>query len=166
MPPPGYGFPTQKPPLPRSGPATAASVLAYVQAGFVLIASIGVVAAGFAPLDTAVFFLAVGVIQLVGAGLLITGGVQVALGINREVLLTAIVIQYALCVAWIAWAATATEQMVAGLPGAPDDGMTVAMGLVFYAFLFAVMPSIALGLSFAGSVRRRIAARKATQPQF
>ena len=169
-PPYGYAPPyaTAWPPMPtrprRPGQVIAAAVLAFVQAAFVLVASIYVVlfsslidiAANTDPASAPPAEVAqlaaegtvVGIVQVVSAVLLIVGGVLVLNSRRRRslvVLVVGFLVQVLLCVYW----AVRLSVIASDLPGSDPTGAFLAFTLVFLAG-----PAVGLGLVLLGAGRR------------
>jgi hypothetical protein len=161
-------YPAPWPPVPagprRPGQVIAAAVLAFVQAAFVMVASIYVVlfsslidiaanADPTSPPPDEVAQLAgegtvVGIVQIASAVLLIVAGV-LALNSRRSrslvVLVVAFAVQVLLCIYW----AVRLSVIASDLPGSGSTGAFLAFALVFFAG-----PAVGLGLVLLGSVRR------------
>lgn len=102
-------------PIPRPGATTAAAVLAFVQGGLTLITT-GILMLGLAALQsledeasaggveiqgTLTEAWLVSVVQLVGVGLLIWGGVKLMAGTPGMVFTIAVILQIVLCAYWL-----------------------------------------------------------------
>jgi hypothetical protein len=174
---PGYGYPGPWGPPPQAGPrrpgqVVGAAVLAFVQSGIVLLASLYVfmfaslarVAAQQDGGSTAVIDglagegTALAVIQVLSVVALVVGGI-LALGRRRRpawlVLVGALVVQVVLAVYWAVRLASLADDV----PG-PDATTAFA----WFAVFFAAMPLVALGLVGFGPGRRWFADRPAGFP--
>lgn len=155
---PGYGAMPPAPPeytsgpIPRPGTVTTAAVLAFVQAGITLICSV-ILMIGLGAVSSAVgdaesiggidvdkgmlaMLWVLTIVGLLGAGLLIWGGVK-ALGGSGQVLVIASALQILLCIVWLA-----------GFSG----------GLI--SILLVVMPVISLIMSLGGPAKQFEASRR------
>ena len=154
--PPGYAYPDARPawsPGPtRPGGVTAAAVLAYVQAGVTALGTVvGLIAmavnlssGGPVPLQWAV-----AVAQVIGAGLLIVGGVALTRGSGRGVMVAGCVSQLMLTVYYLVFAGVASDRTIDPQNTLARDGLVEAGRaiMVVTALIFAVMPIISLALS-------------------
>lgn len=148
---PQYGAPYGMPTGPqRPGAALAAAVLAYIQAGLVLICSFVVLAAGAAAAEP----LVIGIIQLVSVGLLVFGGVQLTGGSGRMLMVIANAVQLVLVIYYLIRFAPVSD--VLDLDGG---------GLFVIPLIFGVMPAIALGLTFTAAVTRFLVEKQQRPPQ-
>jgi hypothetical protein len=130
---------------------TAAAVLAFVQAGFLIVSGIVLLAGGaWALQEFDEYALGIGaeitivsIITLAAAALLITGGAQ---GFNRKAMLLIIgcAVSLVLSVYWFIRLATA------GVPVGPS---------LVYPLIFAILPVIALALINSGTARAWLASR-------
>ncbi|MGB3443231.1 MAG: hypothetical protein WBA97_31215 [Actinophytocola sp.] len=154
----GYGSMPAAPPEYSSGPVTrpgtvtTAAVLSFVQAGLTLICSV-ILMIGLGALAGAMDDESIGgidvnegalaglwilsIVGLIGAGLLIWGGVKALSGTAGQILVIAAALQIVLCVIWLA---------------------AFQGGLV--AILLAVMPIITLVMSLGGPAKQFEASRK------
>lgn len=159
--PPGYG---QAPGGARPGVATAAAVLAFVQAGITMLAGIMQLVsaangnggqAGNPP--TAVMVI-VAIATITGGGLLIAGAVQLMGGRSRTMIVAGCAIELALCVYWIIYAAT-FDLDVNGVDA--DIFADVSRGvLIGFAIFFAVMPTISLIQSVGATTTQFLQTRR------
>lgn len=149
-------------PIPRPGTATAAAVLAFVQAGITAIPGVlGLI--GFFQANsnvessTKAQALAVAIAVLIGVALLITGGVQLLGGKSRNLLIAGAAIELAICVYYIIQALT----LDVGGNDAFDNAMNVAKGaLVGFAIFFAIMPIISLIMSVGATTTQFLQSRR------
>jgi len=155
----GYGAMPQAPqeysggPIPRPGGTAAAAVLAFVQGGITLITTgiLMIALAAVADLanqanDTSAGGIdisgslaegwIVAIVQLVGVGLLIYGGVKLMAGASGPLFMIAAGLQIALCIYWLVRSAT---------PIVP--------------ILLAVMPIVALALTLGATHKQFVASR-------
>ncbi|TDV43670.1 hypothetical protein [Actinophytocola oryzae] len=145
-------------PIPRPGTITAAAVLGYVQAGITLIPTIlmliGVAQGTSNGGDVALGWLIV-VAQLVGAALLIAGGVQIMGGKGRALLIAGAAVELAVCVYWIIQAAAVeSEGIDADLV---DAGKGVIIGIAIF---FAIMPTISLVMALGSNTTQFLQSRR------
>lgn len=156
----GYGGMPQAPqeyngPMARPGVVTAASVLAYVQAGITTITTILVwigVGSQANSGDTA-FQAVLALAQTIGIVLLIWGAVQAMGGKGRTILLAGAALEIVISLAWvIRFAALDT--------GGIDFIENAKGGIIFIAILFAVMPIIALILMMGQQATQYTASRR------
>jgi hypothetical protein len=163
-----YGYPVMPAPMmyrpaPRPGTATAAAVLAFVQAGItgvaalvLLFALVGSDATTGALLVEVLVVLATGA----GAGLLIAGGVQLMAGRRRTLMIAGCVLQFVICVYYLIVFATLSDSDFGPEPTDPElQGMPgLARGmLIVLALFFAIMPTISLSLSLGRSTKAFLA---------
>ena len=154
---PGYGAMPPAPPeyggpIARPGQVTAAAVLAFVQAGLTLICSIMVLIGAAALSDAAdgdstiggidvggalAALWILGLVGVVGAGLLIWGGVKAMSGTAGPLLIIAAALQILLCIIWLA-----------------------ALNGGIIAILLVVMPIITLVMSLGGPAKQYEASRR------
>lgn len=144
-------------PIPRPGTATTAAVLAFVQAGITLIPTViflaGLIGAEGGSGSDAALGWAIVVFQLLGAVLLIVGGVQVLGGKNRAMLIAGAVVELACCVFWII--------RVAAIPSGGLDVIDAGKGvLIGFAIFFAIMPTISLVMALGGSTTQFLQSRR------
>jgi hypothetical protein len=156
---PGYGGMPPAPPEYSSGPVarpgsvTAAAVLAFVQAGITVICSV-ILMIGLGAVSGAVddaesiggidvdegmlaMLWVLSIVGLIGAGLLIWGGVKALSGTAGQLLVIAAALQIVLCIVWLA-----------GFSG----------GII--AILLVVMPIITLVLSLGSAAKQYEASRR------
>jgi hypothetical protein len=145
-------------PTGRPGTATAAAVLAFVQAGITaipgfiqLFAAIGATD----DLDTGAVAegLAVSVVILIGFALLIAGGVQLMGGKSRTLLVAGSALQLAICVYYVIRIALVDSEGVDAI----DAGKGVLIG---FAIFFAIMPTISLILSVGATTSQFLQSRR------
>lgn len=159
----GYGAMPPAPPeyssgpIPRPGTATTAAVLAFVQAGITLIPTVlflaGLFETGGAASGEAALGWAVVIFQLVGAVLLIVGGVQILGGKNRAMIAAGAAVELAVCVFWIIRVAAIDSQ---GL-----DVVNAGKGVIIgFAIFFAIMPTISLVMALGGSTTQFLQSRR------
>ncbi|MFC4851914.1 hypothetical protein [Actinophytocola glycyrrhizae] len=142
-------------PIPRPGVVTAAAVLNYVQGGITLVPTvlflsvlIGLEAGAE---DAGLLWIAV-VAQIIGAALLIAGGVQIMGGKSRSLMVAGTALEIAVSLYWIVMFAVQTS----GVEGAEyGTGMVVAS-----AIFFAIMPTISLVLSLGASTTQFLQSRR------
>lgn len=168
---PAYGNMPSAPPEYSQGPharpgvATAAAVLAFVQAGITAIPGvlqlIGAAsgnnndAAGNPP--TAVLLL-VAIAELAGVALLIVGGVQLLGGKSRAMMVAGCALELAICVYWIIYAAS-IDSNIAGEAAA--EIMNAGKGvLIGFAIFFAIMPTISLVMSVGATTTQFLQSRR------
>jgi hypothetical protein len=155
----GYGGMPQAPqeysggPIPRPGGTTAAAVLAFVQGGITLITT-GILMIGLAAIANLANDVndqsaggvdisgslaeawIVAIVQLIGVGLLIYGGVKLLSGAPGPLFMIAAGLQVVLCIYWLVRSATPIVPIV-----------------------LAVMPIVALALTFSGTHKQFVASR-------
>jgi hypothetical protein len=142
-------------PMARPGVVTAASVLAYVQAGITTITTI-LVFAGAANMEGGQVALQVliGVVQAVGVALLIFGGVQLMGGKSKTLMVAACALELVICLAYIIIYAAI-----------PSGGIDVIQGakavLIGFAIFFAIMPTISLVLTMGRQSTQFLQSRRA-----
>jgi hypothetical protein len=153
-------------PISRPGVATAAAVLAFVQAGITAIPGVlqligaasnnnANTAAGNPP--TAVLLL-VAIAELAGVALLIVGGVQLMGGKSRTMMIAGCALELAICVYWIIYAAS-IDSNIAGEAAA--DLMNAGKGvLIGFAIFFAIMPTISLVMSVGATTTQFLQSRR------
>jgi hypothetical protein len=168
---PGYGsMPAAPPeysngPVRRPGVATAAAVLAFVQAGITVIPAVlqlvnapnngGV---GGNP-STAVMLL-IAIAEVAGVALLIFGGVQLLGGKSNVLLIAGAGLELVLCVYWIIFAATLDSSLV-GDGEAAVAAMNAGKGvLIGFAIFLAVMPTISLVMSVGAGTTQFLQSRR------
>jgi hypothetical protein len=145
-------------PIPRPGTVTAAAVLAYIQAGITLIPTILMLAGLIGATDggTASGLAegwAIVLAQLLGAALLIAGGVQIMGGKNRTLMVVAAGLELACALYWIIrFAAIDTDGFEVA-----DYGKGVIIG---FAIFFAIMPTISLVMSLGASTTQFLESRR------
>lgn len=160
---PGYGAMPPAPPeysagpIPRPGTATTAAVLAFVQAGITLIPTIIMLAglantSGAAASDTALGWVIV-LAQLIGAVLLIVGGVQILGGKNRAVIVAGAALELAICMFWIIRVAAINSEGF----DVVDAGKGVIIGIAIF---FAIMPAISLIMSLGATTTQFLQSRR------
>lgn len=149
--PPPYGYPPYGYQMPRGpvrpGGATAAAVLMFIQAAVVIVSTlyvlIGASALGFAgsygepsgnSLGTE--FTVIGILQLVSAGALIFGGVQLLSGSSRVLAIVACGVQLVFVVYWMVRIGTIADF------SSDNDPVFFVVPL-----MYAVLPGVALPLS-------------------
>jgi len=145
-------------PIPRPGNVTAAAVLGYVQAGISLVPTVLMLAGlvGATDSDTAGALAegwAIVLAQLIGAALLIAGGVQIMGGKSRTLMVVAAGLELACSLYWIIrFAALDTGGFEAA-----DYGKGVIIG---FAIFFAIMPTISLVMSLGASTTQFLQSRR------
>jgi hypothetical protein len=149
-------------PIPRPGTATAAAVLAFVQAGITAIPGvlqlIGAFGATGAEGSLVVETLIVSIVTLIGVGMLIAGAVQLLGGKGRTVLVIGAAIELAICVYYIITALMVSSD--ADLE-AVESAIDVAKGvLVGFAIFFAIMPAVSLILSLGSTTTQFLQSRR------
>jgi hypothetical protein len=156
----GYGGMPQAPqeygggPVARPGVVTAASVLAYVQAGITTITTV-LVFAGASNMEGGMMALQllIGLVQAVGIGLLIMGGVQLMGGKSRTLMIAACALELVVCLFYIILYAAI-----------PSGGIDVVQGakavLIGFAIFFAIMPTISLVLARGAQTTQFLQARR------
>jgi hypothetical protein len=168
---PGYGsMPSAPPeysagPTSRPGTATAAAVLAFVQAGLTAIP--GVLQLINAPKNGGLagnppvgVMLIVAIAEVLGAVLLIFGGVQLLGGKSRNVIVAGAAVELALCVYWIIYAASISSTL-AGDEDFAVAAMNAGKGvLIGFAIFFAIMPTITLIMSVGASTTQFLQSRR------
>lgn len=146
-------------PIPRPSTVTAAAVLAYVQAGITaittLLAVIGLVGgdlSGGALVMTAL----VAIAQAAGVALLIAGGVQLAAGKGRTLLIVGCLLELAICVYYL------IAFLVTPVDDADEQLVNAAKGvMVFIVLFFAAMPTISLVLARGRDATKFLESRRA-----
>jgi hypothetical protein len=141
-------------PQSRPGSVTAAAVLAYVQAGITLIPTI-MMLIGLASDNSeagAVDWLVV-LAQVVGAALLIAGGVQIMGGKGRTLLLAGAGIELAVCLVWMIRAAAIDS----GGYDVIDAGKGIIIGIAVF---FAIMPTISLVMALGSGTTQFLQSRR------
>jgi amino acid transporter len=157
--PPAYGH------YRRPGVITASAVLAYVQAGITGLATfvmfVGLFDSG---LGTGLLLVqTVGVLaSAAGVGLLIAGGVKIMGGTDRTLLMVACVLQFVICLFYIIFFTTLSDDMLDpdSTAGLDDDADATRGGLILFAILFAVMPIISLSMSRSRSATDFLRSRR------
>jgi hypothetical protein len=145
-------------PMGRPGVATAAAVLAFVQAGITAIPGIIQLVAAGGNADnlggaTIAEGLAVAVIELIGVALLITGGVQLMGGKSRSMIIAGAAIELVICLYYII--------RILAVDSAGLDAVNVAKGVtVGFAIFFAIMPTISLVLSLGATTTQFLQSRR------
>jgi hypothetical protein len=147
-------------PIPRPGTVTAAAVLNYVQAGITLVPTV-LMLAGLASGDSsgagseaALGWLIV-IAQLIGAALLIAGGVQIMGGKSRTLMIAGAGLELAICLFWI------VRVMLIDADGVAESAVNVGKGvLIGFAIFFAIMPAISLVLSLGASTTQFLQSRR------
>jgi hypothetical protein len=142
-------------PIPRPGSVTAAAVLAYVQAGITTITTI-ILLALLSSGDFGGGAMAVGVLlvvaQTAGVALLVIGGVQLASGKSRILLIAGCALELAICLYYLySFLVTPTTALV-------EQGLDPARG-VFYLLILAVMPTISWIMSLGTNTMRFLQSR-------
>jgi len=152
-------------PTGRPGVATAAAVLAFVQAGLTAIP--GVLQLINAPKNgglggnppTGVMII-VSIAVLVGVLLLIIGGVQLIGGRSRTLIVAGAALELAICVYWIIFAIS-IDNTLAGNEEYAVAAMNTGKGvLIGFAIFFAIMPVITLIMSVGGSTTQFLQSRR------
>jgi hypothetical protein len=165
---PGYGYPAPWGPVPprrpqRPGPVVTSAVLAFVQAGVVLVVSLyvwffasvigvvseenpGVYASRMDALATEVTVLAI--VQLVSVVLLVVAGIRALSARTRSAWLLTVVAHAVQIVLALYWAVRLVRLMN-DTPGADAPGVLATVTI-----LFAAAPVVGLGLVLGGSGRR------------
>jgi hypothetical protein len=148
-------------PIPRPGSATAAAVLAFVQAGITAIPGILqlVGAFGASDIDSAVMAesLAVSIVTLIGVALLITGGVQLLGGKSRSMLIAGAAVELVICLYYIIKALAIDSGDLEGVSSAMDVAKGVIVG---FAIFFAIMPTISLVMSLGSTTTQFLQSRR------
>jgi hypothetical protein len=145
-------------PIPRPGTVTAAAVLAYVQAGITLIPTILMLVgaasgdASGAGSDAAIGWLII-IAQLVGAALLIAGGVQIMGGKSRTLLIAGAGVELAISLFWIIRAAAIDSEGIDVI----DAGKGVIIGIAIF---FAIMPTISLVMALGAGTTQFLQSRR------
>jgi hypothetical protein len=144
-------------PIPRPGSVTAAAVLAYVQAGITAITTI-ILFALLGSGDVGGGAVAVGVLvavaQTAGVALLIIGGVQLASGKSRTLLIAGCALELVICLYYL------ISFLVAPTTVLDEQGLDAAQG-VFYVLFLAAMPTISLIISLGSNAMRFLQSRRA-----
>lgn len=145
-------------PTGRPGTVTAAAVLAFVQAGITLVPTVIMLGGLFnassnGAAGDASFGWIVTIAALVGAALLIAGGVQIMGGKSRALIMAGSALEIAISLAWIIFVAT----LETGGLSAVDFGLGVIIG---FAVFFAIMPIISLVLAVGGSTTQYLQSRR------
>jgi hypothetical protein len=140
-------------PIPRPGSATAAAVLAFVQAGITavpgVLALIGSSSFGGGDGESWASTIAI----LLGVGLLIAGGVQMMGGKNRTLLVVACGLEIVISLYFIIRALTLETGGV--------EGADYAQGFIIgVAVFFAIMPAVALVMSLGASTTQFLQSRR------
>jgi hypothetical protein len=140
-------------PIPRPGSATAAAVLAFVQAGITavpgVLALIGSSSFGGGSAEGWASTIAI----LVGVGLLITGGVQLMGGKSRTLLVVACGLELLISLYFII--------RVGLLETGGDTDMSYGVGLVIgFAVFYAIMPVITLIMALGASTTQFLESRR------
>ncbi len=145
-------------PIPRPGTVTAAAVLAYVQAGITLIPTVIMLAGAFssdtsgAASDAAMGWIIL-IAQLVGAALLIVGGVKIMVGKITNVLDVGAGLELAISVFWII--------RVAAIDSGGLDVIDTGKGVIIgFAIFFAIMPAISLIMSLGANTTQFLQSRR------
>jgi hypothetical protein len=141
---------------PRAGPGvvTAASVLAYIQAGITAITTV-LVFAGASNLDGGQMILqiVIGLAQAAGVALLIVGGVQLMGGKSKTTMIAGCGLELVICLVYIVIYAAI-----------PSGGIDVIQGakavLIGFAIFFAIMPTISLVLSMGQQTTQFLQSRR------
>ncbi len=145
-------------PIPRPGTVTAAAVLGYVQAGITLIPTVLMLAgaasgdATGAGSDAAIGWLVI-IAQLIGAALLIAGGVQIMGGKSRALMVAGAGLELAISLFWIIRVAA----IESGGIDVIDAGKGVIIGIAIF---FAIMPTISLVMSLGASTTQFLQSRR------
>jgi len=144
-------------PIPRPGTATTASVLAFIQAGITLIPTViflaGLLGAeGGSGSDAALGWTVV-IFQLIGAVLLIVGGVQLLGGKSRAMIVAGAAVELACSLFWIIRIAAIDSQGLDVI----DAGKGVIIG---FAIFFAIMPTISLVMALGGTTTQFLQSRR------
>jgi hypothetical protein len=141
-------------PISRPGSATAAAVLAFVQAGITavpgVLALIGASSLGGNNAEGWASTIAI----LIGVALLIVGGVQLLGGKARNILVIACALQIAISLYFIIRVATVDTEGI--------EDASYGQGMVIgFAVFFAVMPVIALVMSLGSATTQYLQSRRA-----
>jgi hypothetical protein len=146
-------------PIPRPGTVTAAAVLGYVQAGITLIPTIliliGLVSddsTNANDSDIAISWVLV-LAQVIGAGLLIAGSVQLMGGKSRTLLVSGAALEIVISLGWIIRIAAVDS----GGIDIVDTGKGIVIGLGIF---FAIMPTISLVMSLGGTTTQFLQSRR------
>jgi hypothetical protein len=142
-------------PIPRPGVVTASAVLNYVQAGVTLIPTViflaAIIEVDASAGDAAPLWIAV-LAQVVGAVLLIAGGVQIMGGKGRTLMLAGTILEIAVCFYWLIMAVIQTGGI---------EGAEYGIGFVLAsAIFFAIMPTISLVMSLGASTTQFLQSRR------
>lgn len=143
-------------PQSRPGTVTAAAVLAYVQAGITLIPTILILiglASGNNNSDEVAIDWLIVLAQVVGAALLIAGGVQIMAGKSRNLLVAGCGVEIAVCLAWM----IRTAAIDSGGYDVIDAGKGIIIGVAIF---FAIMPAISLIMALGGSTTQFLQSRR------
>jgi hypothetical protein len=155
-------------PMRRPGVATAAAVLAFVQAGITAIPGISALVGAFGgsagASGTGLFSHTVGIVvaiaTVLGVALLITGGVQLMGGSTRAMMIAGTAIELAICLYWII-AALSIESDAIGASDIEVDFVNASKGvLIGFAIFFAIMPTISLILSLGQTTTQFLQSRR------
>jgi hypothetical protein len=145
-------------PIPRPGTVTAAAVRGYVLAGITLIPTVLMLAgaasgdATGADSDAAIGWLVI-IAQLIGAALLIAGGVQIMGGKSRSLMVAGAGLELAISLFWII--------RVAAIESGGIDVIVAGMGVIIgIAIFFAIMPTISLVMSLGASTTQFLQSRR------
>lgn len=167
----GYGAMPPAPPEYSAGPssrpgvATAAAVLAFVQAGLTAIP--GILQLINAPQNgglggnppTGVMII-VAIAEVIGVVLLIIGGVQLIGGKSRTLIVAGAALELAICVYWIIFAVS-IDNTLAGDEEFAVAAMNAGKGvLIGFAIFFAIMPTITLIMSVGNSTTQFLQSRR------
>jgi hypothetical protein len=155
-------------PIKRPGVATAAAVLAFVQAGITAIPGIsGIIGAagGSASTGTGLFSDAVSLIVsiaiVIGVALLITGGVQLISGSTRAMMIAGTALELVICVYWIIAGLSIDENLI-GDSDVAVDVVNASKGVfIGFAIFFAIMPTISLIMSLGSGATQFLESRRA-----
>ncbi|MFL6123020.1 hypothetical protein, partial [Actinophytocola sp.] len=146
-------------PIPRPGTVTAAAVLGYVEAGITLIPTI-LILIGLASGDNnnangsdLAFSWILVIAQVIGAALLIAGGVQIMGGKSRTLLVVGAALEIVICLTWIIRIAAIDS----GGIDIVDTGKGIVIGVGIF---FAIMPTITLVMSLGGSTTQFLQSRR------
>jgi len=148
-------------PIPRPGSATAAAVLAFVQAGITVIPGILqlVGAFGTSDIDTAIMAetLAAAIVTLIGVALLIIGGVQLLGGKSRSMMIVGAAVELVICLYYVIKALAIDSGDLEGVSSAIDMAKGVIVG---FAIFFAIMPIISLIMSIGATTTQFLQSRR------
>jgi hypothetical protein len=148
-------------PIPRPGSATAAAVLAFVQAGITVIPGILqlVGAFGTSDIDTAIMAetLAAAIVTLIGVALLIIGGVQLLGGKSRSMMIVGAAVELVICLYYVIKALAIDSGDLEGVSSAIDMAKGVIVG---FAIFFAIMPTISLVMSVGSTTTQFLQSRR------